>query len=98
MFRIACLVLLITGFVTSEVSAQKRSDVSKSAEINTEKTDKRSKAKPNKNKVICRYERVTGSHFRTRICRTVAQMEAERSEAQRIHGGALSGAMSSTSE
>ena len=51
-----------------------------------------------KDKVICSYERKTGSHFKTKVCRTLAQIELEKEEAQRAHGRALSGPMSSTTE
>jgi hypothetical protein len=38
---------------------------------------------PKKETVICRREPVLGSHFSKRICRTRAQMDAEREGAQR---------------
>ena len=43
-----------------------------------------------KNKVVCTRQRVTGSHFKVRICRTVAQIEREREEAQRDAANAAS--------
>lgn len=52
----------------------------------------------NKDRVVCHYVRKTGTHFKTRICRTVAQIEEERNQALRDHGDALSGTMSSTTE
>ncbi len=62
-------------------------------------TENASEASTNeKDKVICSYERNTGSHFKTKVCRTVEQIEFEREEAQRAHGRALSGPMSSTTE
>ena len=51
-----------------------------------------------KDKVICKYVRKTGTHFKTRICRTVFQIEEERKQALRDHGDALSGGLSATSE
>jgi len=33
---------------------------------------------------ICRYEKTTGSHIGTKICRTPAQMEAEREAAKQV--------------
>ena len=51
-----------------------------------------------KDKIICSYERKTGSHFKTKVCKTVAQIEFEKEEALRAHGRALSGPMSSTIE
>jgi hypothetical protein len=41
--------------------------------------------------VVCSYVRETGSHFKKRTCKTVAQIEAEREQALREHGGALLG-------
>ncbi len=51
-----------------------------------------------KDRVVCHYVRKTGTHFKTRICRTVAQIEEEQNQALRDHGDALSGGMSSTTE
>jgi len=51
-----------------------------------------------KDKVVCNYERKTGSHFKTKVCKTLAQIKLEQEEAQRAHGRALSGPMSSTTE
>ena len=51
-----------------------------------------------KDKVICSYERKTGSNFKTKVCRTLAQIELEKEEAQRAHGRALSGPMSGNTE
>ena len=54
--------------------------------------------KSKKDRVVCSYVRETGSHFKKRTCKTVAQIEAEREQALREHGGALLGGMSSTTE
>ena len=43
-------------------------------------------AKP---KVICKYERVTGSHRKTKVCRTAEQIAERRAQDQRAIGGAL---------
>lgn len=34
--------------------------------------------------VVCNYESVTGSHRKTRVCRTVAQRESERESGQAV--------------
>jgi len=39
---------------------------------------------PPAEKVVCTYERVTGSHFRKRICRTESQIEADADAARRL--------------
>ena len=54
--------------------------------------------KSKKDRVVCSYVRETGSHFKKRVCKTVAQIEAEREHAVREHGDALLGGMSSTTE
>ncbi len=37
-----------------------------------------------KEKIVCKYERETGSHFKTKVCRTVAQMEEDREDARKM--------------
>jgi hypothetical protein len=54
--------------------------------------------KSKKDKVVCSYVRETGSHFKKRTCKTVAQIGAEREQALREHRGALLGGMSNTTE
>ena len=54
--------------------------------------------KSKEDRVVCSYTRETGSHFKKRVCKTVAQIEAEREHAVREHGDALLGGMSSTTE
>lgn len=36
-----------------------------------------------KEKLVCRYEIETGSHFKRKVCRTVAQIEKDREEARK---------------
>ncbi len=47
------------------------------AQYNESVTDK-------KDKIICRRERVVGTHFSRRICRTVHQMEEDRAAARTL--------------
>ena len=37
----------------------------------------------NPNELVCRYERETGTHMRTRVCRWQAQIEASRKSAKK---------------
>jgi len=39
---------------------------------------------PVRNRIVCRSERVTGSHFRQRICRTQSQIEADQEAAREL--------------
>ena len=55
-------------------------------------------AQSDKNKVVCSYVKETGTHFKTRVCKTVAQINAEREQALRDHGDALSCAFGSNTE
>ena len=48
-----------------------------------------------KDKVVCTQERKTGSHFKTRVCRTVAQIEAERDRTEQEFGDSRSSGSSS---
>ena len=83
-------VLLLFGCGTTD-----RNEISE--ERISENTSEPSNA-DGKDKVICSYERKTGSHFKTKVCKTPAQIEFEKEEAQRAHGRALSGPMSGTTE
>lgn len=53
-------------------------------------------AKTEDGDVVCRYERTTGSNIGSKVCRTKAQMEYEREQAQRAlkdktSGGVMNG-------
>lgn len=56
------------------------------------------KYKTNNDGDICRYEKSTGTHIRTKICRTPAQIEKERKDARQIFNRAISGANTRTEE
>lgn len=47
-------------------------------------------AKSAKPKVICSYERVTGSHRKTKVCRTAEQIAERRAQDQKTISGVLS--------
>ena len=57
------------------------------------KAGKKNKKKK-KPKMVCKRERVTGTHIRQRVCRSQAQIDAEREDTQRaVRGTSAAGAL-----
>ena len=102
-FRVLTLVLFLFGCasnVNQEMAGTETNSQAKELKQNPDQVVKvyNKTVTSKKDKVVCSYVRETGSHFKTRICKTVAQIEAEREQAVREHGGALLGGMSSVTE
>jgi hypothetical protein len=99
LFLVFCLVgcASATDKTVQHTGSTSQADVPKH-ETKQELTLHNKNAKSKKDKVVCSYVRETGTHFKKRTCKTVAQIEAEREQALREHGGALLGGMSSTTE
>ena len=71
--RRALIVALVLGACALPASAKDDAPDAAGAQTSTK----------DKDEMVCRRVRVTGSHFKQRVCRTRGQMEAEREAAQR---------------
>lgn len=83
---LVAVVLLVPVGVAADTPAQAANGADGAGEGNR-KAKKMRKKKP---EMICRRERVTGSHMRQRVCRTAEQEAARRENDQRALGGMLS--------
>tara|TARA_B100001105_G_scaffold115065_1_gene92176 strand:+ start:921 stop:1229 length:309 start_codon:yes stop_codon:yes gene_type:complete len=95
LFLVFCLVGCASG--TDKTGSTSQAGVSKQETKQALKLHNKN-VKSKKDEVVCSYVRETGTHFKKRICKTVAQIEAEREQAIREHSGALQGGMTSTTE
>ncbi len=77
-FVIIAVALVISGCATVDTASRQESDAEfdKAVAAHNETSEK-------KEKLVCRFEKTTGSNFREKVCRTVAQMERDREEARK---------------
>lgn len=92
------LLVLLVGCASTNESTEATSSEASSSSSTVAATDSSADTVKTKTQVVCTYEVPTGSHRSKRVCRTVAQKEAEQKEAQdrvrrdsyRSTGGAVS--------
>ncbi len=92
------LVVIVAGCATSTETTDTQSTESASSSSTLAASDTGAETVKTKSQVVCTYEVPTGSHRSRRVCRTVAQQEANQKEARdrvrrdsyRSSGGAAS--------
>jgi hypothetical protein len=77
-YVLSAVVLVISGCGTVDTASRQDIDatVDQAVVAHNETAEE-------KEKLVCRYEIETGSHFKRKVCRTVAQMERDREEARK---------------
>lgn len=92
------LLILLVGCASTNETTDAQTSGSESSSTSLAATDSDAKKVQTKSQVVCTYEVPTGSHRSKRVCRTVAQKEADQKEAQervrrdsyRTSGGTIS--------
>ena len=79
------IALIVFVFVQSEsVWASDSQPNGQPVQLEKKKVNKK-RRKAKVDQVVCEYVKVTGTHFKSRICKTAAQRDAESREAQQLH-------------
>jgi hypothetical protein len=78
-YVLIAVVLVISGCATVDTASRQDLD----AEVD-QAVAAHNETAEDKEKLVCSYEIETGSHFKRKVCRTVAQIEHDREEARKL--------------